>query len=258
MGPEVYNLELSMKRANSVVKYLTGKGVEGSRFISKGVGEEQNIAINQNPDGTDNPEGRKYNRNAEIRLINYENESITVEEVFVPEHLRPKTDQRFMVLLRNPERRDFDIPKQLNGQKIHEIRTDESYLYTFGNYEKKTDAIDMLNRVVDDGYPNAQVMEKREMDRLITRQSSKPQLSGSKYTIQILAMSQPLDLDYFIAIRGVQRYLGDDGIYRYVVGEFESPEEALKVLPGIKAIGYPDAYVMNLARYNAILADKDQ
>jgi len=258
MGTEVYNLELSMKRANTVVNFLAGKGIDKSRFISKGVGEEQSLAINQNPDGTDNPEGRKYNRNVEIRLINYENESITVEEVFVPEDLRPKTDQRFMVLLANPDRRDLNIPKQLNGNIIHEIRTDESFLYTIGNFERKIEAVDLLNSIVDNGYPDASIMEKHEMDRLIIRQSQQPLLSGSTYTIQILAMSQPLDVDYFIALKSVKRFLGDDGIYRYVVGEFGSPEDALKVLPGVKAVGYPDAYVMNLARYNGILADKDQ
>jgi hypothetical protein len=222
------------------------------------VGAEQSIAINKNPDGTDNPEGRKYNRNAEIRLINYENEKITVEEVFVPEDLRPKTGQRFIVLLANPDRRDLNIPRQMNGNIIHEIRTDESFLYTIGNFERKTDAVDLLNSIVDNGYPDASIMEKHEMDRLIIRQSQQPLLSGSTYTIQILAMSQPLDMDFFIALKSVKRFLGDDGIYRYVVGEFGSPEDALKALPGVKAIGYPDAYVMNLARYNGILADKDQ
>jgi outer membrane protein OmpA-like peptidoglycan-associated protein/tetratricopeptide (TPR) repeat protein len=258
MGTEEYNLELSLKRANSVVNYLAGKGIDKNRFVSKGVGEEQSIAINQNPDGTDNPEGRKYNRNVEIRLINYENEKITVEEVFVPEELRPKTDQRFMVLLSNPDRRNFDIPKQISGNIIHEIGTDESFLYTLGNFERKTDAVDLLNKVVDDGYPDASIMEKHELDRLIRRQSQQPLLSGSKYTIQILAMTQPLDMDFFIAIKNIRRFLGDDGIYRYVVGEFDSPEDALKVLPGVKAIGYPDAYVMNLARYSGILANKDK
>ena len=257
LGEEMYNLELSLKRANSVVNYLAAKGIDKNRFISKGVGEDQSIAINQNPDGTDNPEGRKYNRNAEIRLINYENESITVEEVFVPEDLRPKTDQRFLVLLANPERRDLDIPKQLNGEIIHEIRTDESFLYMIGNFEKKTDAMELLNSLIDDGYPDASIMEKREIDRLIIRQTRAPLLSGSKYTIQILAMSQPLDEDFFIAIQGVRRILGDDGIYRYLVGEYDSPEEALKILPGLKAIGYPDAFVMSLSRYNSILADKE-
>jgi outer membrane protein OmpA-like peptidoglycan-associated protein len=258
MGTEEYNLELSLKRATSVVNYLAGKGIDKNRFISKGVGEEQSIAINENPDGTDNPEGRKYNRNVEIRLINYENENITVEEVFVPEELRPKTDQRFMVLLSNPNMRDFSVPKQVDGNIIHEIKTDESFLYTIGNFERKTDAVDLLNKVVDDGYPDASIMEKHELDRLIKRQSQQPLLSGSKYTIQILAMTQPLDMDFFIAIRNIRRFLGDDGIYRYVVGEFDSPEDALKALPGVKAIGYPDAYVMNLARYNGFLANKVQ
>jgi len=258
MGTEEYNLELSLKRANSVVNYLSGKGIDKNRFISKGAGEEQSIAINQNPDGTDNPEGRKFNRNVEIRLINYENENINVEEVFVPEELRPKTDQRFMVLLLNPDRRNFEMPKQINGNIIHEIRTDESFLYTIGNFERKTEAVDLLNKVVDDGYPDASVMEKHELDRVIRRQSQQPLLSGSKYTIQILAMTQPLDMDFFIAIKNMRRFLGDDGIYRYVVGEFDSPDDALMALPGVKAIGYPDAYVMNLARYNGILANRDK
>jgi hypothetical protein len=38
-----------------------------------------------------------------------------------------------------------------------------------------------------------------------------------------------------------------------VVGEFETPEEALTALPGIKIIGYPDAFVMNLARYKDLI-----
>jgi hypothetical protein len=101
-------------------------------------------------------------------------------------------------------------------------------------------------------------MEKHELDRFIRRQSRQPLLSGSKYTIQILAMTQPLDMDFFIAIKNIRRFLGDDGIYRYVVGEFDSPDDALMALPGVKAMGYPDAYVMNLARYNGILADKDK
>jgi hypothetical protein len=117
--------------------------------------------------------------------------------------------------------------------------------------------MELLNALIDDGYPDASIMEKREIDRLIVRQTHKPLLSGSKYTIQILAMSQPLDEDFFIAIQGVHRILGEDGIYRYLVGEYNSPEEALKILPGLKAIGYPDAFVMSMARYNSILADRE-
>ncbi|MBB4806329.1 OOP family OmpA-OmpF porin [Chryseobacterium defluvii] len=38
-GSETYNLNLSQKRANSVVKYLTGKGVSSSMLVAEGRGE---------------------------------------------------------------------------------------------------------------------------------------------------------------------------------------------------------------------------
>ena len=114
-----------------------------------------------------------------------------------------------------------------------------------------------MNTAVDKGYPGAKLIEKRELDRIIRTQSSMQDLSNNIYTIQIIAMSSPLDMDYFIAIHGIKRIIGKDGIYRYVIGEFETPEEALTALPGIKIIGYPDAFVMNLARYKDLVEAKD-
>jgi outer membrane protein OmpA-like peptidoglycan-associated protein len=253
MGKEDYNLELSRKRARSVVDYLTTKGISNNRFIAKGVGEQENIAINYNPDGTDNPAGRKLNRHVEVKLMNYEDERITVEEIFVPEHLRPKLDLNYSVLLGTTPERDYNIPKILNEELIHEIQTDRSFIYTTGRYNKKADAIDLVNTAVDMGFPDAKLIEKRELDRIILKESALQELSNKIYTIQIIAMSSPLDMDYFIAIHGIKRIIGKDGIYRYVVGEFDTPEEALTALPGIKVIGYPDAFVMNLARYKDLV-----
>lgn len=253
MGKEDYNLELSRKRAMTVADYLTGKGIEKNRFIAKGVGEQENIAINYNPDGTDNPAGRKLNRHVEVRLMNFEDERITVEEIFVPEHLRPKVDLNYSVLLSTSPERDYNIPKILNKELIHEIQTNSSYIYTSGRYNKKADALDLVNTAVDKGFPAAKLIEKRELDRIIRAQSPMHDLSKKKYTIQIIAMSSPLDMDYFIAIHGIKRIIGKDGIYRYVIGEFESPEEALTALPGIKIMGYPDAFVMSLTRYRDLV-----
>ena len=253
MGKEEYNLELSRKRARTVVDYLTGKGVENNRFIAKGVGEKENIAINYNPDGSDNPAGRQLNRHVEVKLMNYEDERITIEEIFVPEHLRPKVDLNYSVLLSTTADRDYKIPKILNEALIHEIQTDRSFIYTIGRYNKKADALDLVNSAVDKGFPSAKLIEKRELDRIISTESPLHELSNKIYTIQIIAMSSPLDMDYFIAIHGIKRIIGKDGIYRYVVGEFDSPEEALTALPGLKTIGYPDAFVMNLARYKDLI-----
>lgn len=68
-GTEAYNLNLSQKRADALTKYLRSKGIDKKRLKSKGYGESQPIAPNQNPDGSDNPEGRKKNRRVEFKVI---------------------------------------------------------------------------------------------------------------------------------------------------------------------------------------------
>ncbi len=69
VSSEEYNLKLSQKRAESVVKYLISKGIEKDRLVARGYGESKPIAPNTNPDGTDNPEGRQKNRRTEFRII---------------------------------------------------------------------------------------------------------------------------------------------------------------------------------------------
>ncbi|MFT6716906.1 MAG: OOP family OmpA-OmpF porin, partial [Saprospiraceae bacterium] len=68
-GSDIYNQSLSQRRAESVVKYLIGKGVEEERLQAKGYGETQFIAPNENEDGTDSEEGRALNRRTEFRIV---------------------------------------------------------------------------------------------------------------------------------------------------------------------------------------------
>lgn len=68
-GNDDYNLKLSQKRAESVVKYLIENGIDEKRLIAKGYGETRPIAPNTNPDGSDNPEGRQMNRRTEFKVI---------------------------------------------------------------------------------------------------------------------------------------------------------------------------------------------
>lgn len=63
VGSDAYNLELSDKRAQSVVNYLEEKGIDKSRMIAKGYGESQPLATN------DTPEGRQENRRTEFKII---------------------------------------------------------------------------------------------------------------------------------------------------------------------------------------------
>lgn len=68
-GTDTYNEKLSQKRAESVVKYLISKGIASERLKAKGYGESKPLAPNENPDGSDNPEGRAKNRRTEFKVI---------------------------------------------------------------------------------------------------------------------------------------------------------------------------------------------
>jgi outer membrane protein OmpA-like peptidoglycan-associated protein len=88
LGSEAYNKKLSQMRADEVKHYLTTKGIEGKRLKATGAGSANYLAINSNADGTDNPEGRKYNRRVELRLENIPGNIILVKETAVPDSLR--------------------------------------------------------------------------------------------------------------------------------------------------------------------------
>jgi len=65
-GVPAYNLELSGKRAQSVVDFLGNLGIDTSRLAAKGFGDNQPIASN------DTQYGRSKNRRIEFKLINGE------------------------------------------------------------------------------------------------------------------------------------------------------------------------------------------
>jgi flagellar motor protein MotB len=63
VGTEEKNLDLSKRRAKSVVQYLVEQGIAVERLTSTGYGESQPVATN------DTEEGRALNRRTEVRII---------------------------------------------------------------------------------------------------------------------------------------------------------------------------------------------
>jgi outer membrane protein OmpA-like peptidoglycan-associated protein len=61
-GTDEYNLDLSKLRAQSVGNYLSGLGVNATRFTMMGYGESQPIATN------DTEEGKQLNRRVEVAI----------------------------------------------------------------------------------------------------------------------------------------------------------------------------------------------
>ena len=63
VGSDEYNLELSQRRAESVVNYLIAKGINPDRLIAKGYGETNPVADNETE------EGRALNRRVEMKIV---------------------------------------------------------------------------------------------------------------------------------------------------------------------------------------------
>jgi outer membrane protein OmpA-like peptidoglycan-associated protein len=68
-GKDSYNLKLSDRRAASVKKWLVeNAGADAGHIKTKGWGEAKPVAPNENPDGSDDPDGRQKNRRVEITI----------------------------------------------------------------------------------------------------------------------------------------------------------------------------------------------
>jgi OOP family OmpA-OmpF porin len=63
IGSDAYNQKLSIRRAESVKRYLQSKGIEPNRIYTEGKGEKQPIASNQTR------EGRAKNRRVEVEVV---------------------------------------------------------------------------------------------------------------------------------------------------------------------------------------------
>lgn len=63
VGDDATNMKLSQARAETVVKYLIGKGISKDRLTAKGYGETEPTADNSTE------QGRQLNRRTEVRII---------------------------------------------------------------------------------------------------------------------------------------------------------------------------------------------
>jgi outer membrane protein OmpA-like peptidoglycan-associated protein len=89
-GPAEYNLVLSARRASASMQYLVNLGIDPGRLSAVGIGEKNFVAINSNPDGSDNPEGRRLNRRVEYEITGDDNAVIRINLPPVPEKLKFK------------------------------------------------------------------------------------------------------------------------------------------------------------------------
>jgi len=89
-GTPEFNVALSKRRARAARNYLVAKGIHSGRISLKVFGESTPLAINISVDGTDEPDGRKYNRRVVVVVTDQNGEVVNDVERMrdVPGHLR--------------------------------------------------------------------------------------------------------------------------------------------------------------------------
>ncbi|MDX2190818.1 MAG: OmpA family protein [Bacteroidota bacterium] len=68
-GSESYNLNLSQKRSDSVVRLLSLNGFKKQNMFACFFGKSRPVLPNENPDGSDNPDNRYRNRRVELQFV---------------------------------------------------------------------------------------------------------------------------------------------------------------------------------------------
>ncbi len=120
--------------------------------------------------------------------------------------------------------------KNLNNVDIT-LTSDNIYRYSAGSSESVEVAMEILKDVQQKGYNKAYI----RIDKI------KP-----TFTIQLLALRNPVETSYFKDLTDIEILKGADGWYRYVYGRFSSKEDALNDLQRINTLGYKDAFVKKI------------
>jgi outer membrane protein OmpA-like peptidoglycan-associated protein/tetratricopeptide (TPR) repeat protein len=257
-GTKKYNQKLADNRAQAVIDYLSTSGTSPSRFVKKAYGKSDFVAVNYNPDGSDNPEGRKYNRRVTFGIIDPKTGVVIQQEPYTPEHLRQSFSMRYsIVLIKTSKKLSQNYFSPLTKDDllfIRNIKKDTVSMYTLGVFYNKPDALKYLEYAREKGFGNAYVLDQYELDNEskvnLSDEAKKAifdKIDKGAFTIQLIAVKNPLDIGrFFSGVEGVNEVKSVDGLYKYYCGEYTSLSKAKEALLAIKKAGYEDAFIRNL------------
>ncbi|MFO7940445.1 MAG: OmpA family protein [Bacteroidales bacterium] len=259
-GAQSYNYKLSLQRARSAINYLVDQGIKQQRFVAKGAGSNQPLAINKNADGSDNPDGRKYNRRVELKILKSDKKIILQSDFEVPENLKVRDLTYTIFLLKLDDKLPesyFNEYPEFSAYKLQEHEAEGKFFYTLGSFKNKSEAIKIFNTALDYGFGEAEIISSYDLKEMLNPATSARKTAaniapGQQYTIQLLAVKSPVKKGYFSKITDVEELTCKDGYYRYITGTYTSWNEARKKLDEIINKGFQDAFIMNLDHYEPL------
>jgi outer membrane protein OmpA-like peptidoglycan-associated protein/tetratricopeptide (TPR) repeat protein len=255
-GSPEYNMKLAEKRADAVINYLAGKGISSSRLTRRAFGSSDFAALNTNTDGSDNAEGRRYNRRATFGILDPNTGVSIIKEAYVPRHLRHPSSFKFSIILVKSE--EELRPNQFSNLDmaatlfINPVRMESATAYIVGEFLNKMDALKYLEYVKEKGFKDAQIIT--QYDIYIAQDVSPDENllivtepATKVYTIQLAAARKPVNMSFFKDIEGVREIYSSDKYYRYVTGEYGSVAAARPEVASLREAGFKDAFIRNLS-----------
>jgi outer membrane protein OmpA-like peptidoglycan-associated protein len=252
IGSTEYNRKLADYRAQAVIDKISESGISRSRFVKKAFGASDFAAVNTNPDGTDNPEGRKYNRRATIGIIDPHTGVSIVQETYTPEHLRSSNSLKYSIILLKTKKiisPEYFSSLELTGmQFIRSVTIDSVSVHYLGMFYSRHDALVYLEYAKGKGFKEATVVTQYQISNSQNLTSSEvistiKAANKTTYTIQLRASLKPLDMKLFNNIQGVREVASSDGYYRYIYGEYNSFTKAKTELITVQESGFKSAFI---------------
>jgi outer membrane protein OmpA-like peptidoglycan-associated protein len=254
IGSSQYNYNLSLKRARSAIDYLIKNGIDPKRFVAKGAGKSQPVAINTNQDGSDNVEGRKFNRRVEIKILKSEEKLIIGEDLNIPENLKERDFTYTILLLKNEEKLPadyFDKYDALDNIEIKEYQ-DGLFIYTLPMYKQKSDLVEIFNTILETGFSEAEIISSYDLQNMLNENESvvvfDEPIGPVSYAVQLKATKTPIDINTFKSLTNVKEIKCMDGFYRYIIGVYKSKSAADKELKKVIEKGFTEALIIDMAK----------
>jgi outer membrane protein OmpA-like peptidoglycan-associated protein len=251
-GSTDYNRRLANKRAQAVIDYFTMTGIEGAKFVKKAFGKSNFVAVNTNPDGTDNPEGRKYNRRVTFGIVNPKTGIVLRQEAYTPRYLRLPSSIKYSIILKQTKENLYPgyFSNLIKDEMlfVRTVKTDSLNLYALGVFYNRSDAVTYLGYLKGIGLNDAYIIDQYDLENAPEQSETgllneKPDLTKKAYSIQLKATKSPIDVrKIFPGYEGVREMVADDGFYKYMYGEFSSIGKAKEALIDVRK-DFDDAFI---------------
>ena len=137
---------------------------------------------------------------------------------------------------------NFNSPKPELFENIDGITEtvgpDNRYHYTYGKFKNHKEASKAQKDIAAKGFKTSKI-------RILSNNNLVKEKTGGEtyYTIQIMALNLPIEVEFFDNLDNVQAFNGHDGFTRYTYKKIKSYKKAVTEMNRLIRMGYWDAFV---------------